>query len=255
MTMPSRLFRYETISLQTLRNLKNQVVYFGAPRNFNDPYDCAIAAAIGDLSDDGLNHLLSGVQVNASADQLKALYKDAATKTLSEIAESFLDKRGVSCFTEKNDNLLMWSHYADGGRGICLEFKASDALFEKAKKVNYVESIPLLSLDRMLCDKSYDDVMELFRTKSKAWEYEQEWRVMHETAGTSWCYDSAALTGIYFGPSTPDDLINIICLILGGQNEHVQFYRGSRNSEQFRVDFIQFNYTSHLNAIRLGLKS
>ncbi|SBV35254.1 conserved hypothetical protein [uncultured Stenotrophomonas sp.] len=192
--------------------------------------------------------------MNASAVQLKALYKNAAEKTLSEIVESFLNKRGVSCFTEKNDNLLMWSHYADGGRGICLEFEASDALFEKAKKVNYVESIPLLSLDRMLCDKSYDDVMELFRTKSKAWEYEQEWRVMHESAGTSWCYDSTALTGIYFGPSTPDDLIDVICLILGGQNEHVQFYRGSRNSEHFRVDFTKFNYTSHLNAIKLGLK-
>ena len=255
MEIPSRLYRYEAISLQTLRNLKNQVVYFGAPRGFNDPYDCAIAAALGDLSDEGLNHLLSGVRVNASAEEVKAIYKQAATKTLSEIAESFLDKRGVSCFTEKNDNLLMWSHYADGGRGVCLEFNAADPLFEKAKKVNYVEEIPSISLDKMLCEDKYEDVMELFRTKSNAWEYEQEWRVMHEKAGTSWIYDASALTGIYFGPSTPEDLINIIALVVMGQNENVRFYTGSRKSDQFKVDFTEFNYISHLEAIRRGLKA
>jgi len=255
MSLPSRLFRYENISLQTIRNLKNQVVYLGAPRNFNDPYDCAISAALGDLSDDGLSQFLNGAQVAAPAEEVKALIKQGATKAISDIAESFINGRGISCFTEKNDNLLMWSHYADGGRGICLEFSTSESLFEKAKKVNYVDDIPRLSLDRLLCENNYEDVMELFRTKSTAWQYEQEWRVMHEKAGTAWTYDSKSLTGIYFGPSAPEDLVNIVCLVVLGQNEHVRFYTGHRSNEQFKVGFTQFEYISHLDAVKRGLKA
>lgn len=254
MDHPRSLFRYEPITLQSLRNLKGQVIHLGSPRNFNDPYDCAFGAALGDLSDNDLARLLNSVKVNAPDETLKSMFKENARKTLSELAEQFLDKRGVSCFTERNDNLLMWSHYADGGRGMCLEFSTSEPLFEKARKVTYADSIPTIGLGSLLCDEEYDRITDLYRTKSTHWQYEAEWRVIHEKAGTNWVYETKSLLGVYFGPNTPTDILEIVCLILRGQNDSVRLYKGTRSETDFKVEFRGINYISHLEALYAGLK-
>jgi len=41
---------------------------------------------------------------------------------LSDLANKFLKNSHVTCFSETNDNLLMWSHYASKHMGICMEF-------------------------------------------------------------------------------------------------------------------------------------
>jgi hypothetical protein len=253
MDIPGTLYKYEQVNLQTLRNLKNQTIYLGAPRNFNDPYDCAIGAPLSDLTDQGLERLLEGRRVNAPNDTLKTMFKDGAVKTIQELTERFLNERGVSCFTENPDNLLMWSHYADGGRGMCLAFSTAEKLFEKARKVTYSSSIPSLDLESILCDKQYDPLIELYRTKSSHWSYEKEWRVIHEKAGTCWTYESSSLEAVYFGPSVPDDLLQIALVMLMGQNSTVRFYRGRRSDTDFRMLFDSFTYTPVLEAKAKGL--
>jgi hypothetical protein len=253
MNIPATLYRYERINLQTLRNLKNQVIYLGAPRNFNDPYDCAISAPLTDLTDQGLLRLLEGRRVDASDEVLKDMLKTNAIKTIQALTERFLNERGVACFTQKPDNLLMWSHYADGGRGMCLAFSTKEKLFEKAKKVTYSGSIPLLNLESILCDEQYDSLIELYRTKSTHWAYEEEWRVIHEKAGTSWTYEASSLEAVYFGPNVPDDLLQMTLLILMGQNATVRFNRAQRSESDFRMTFENFTYTSVLEAQEKGL--
>ncbi|MDO8813588.1 MAG: hypothetical protein Q7J38_16395 [Gallionella sp.] len=76
---------------------------------------------------------------------------------------------------------------------------------------------------------------------------------MHEKAGTEFCYPAEALTGIYFGPDIDQQSIEIICLILAGQNENVRLWRGSRSTTEFQVLFEEFSYTSNLDAKRKGL--
>ena len=39
--------------------------------------------------------------------------------------------------------------------------------------------------------------MGLLLTKAKCWEYEQEWRVLHQEADKLYGYDRSSLTGIY----------------------------------------------------------
>ena len=45
---PASLYKYEAFSTQSLLNLKGQVIYFGSPLKFNDPYDCALTPNIID---------------------------------------------------------------------------------------------------------------------------------------------------------------------------------------------------------------
>jgi len=41
---------------------------------------------------------------------------------LKRITSKFLENSFATCFSESNDNFLMWSHYASSHSGICLEF-------------------------------------------------------------------------------------------------------------------------------------
>jgi hypothetical protein len=47
--------------------------------------------------------------------------------------------------------------------------------------------------------------------------------------------------------------LEIICLIINGQNPNVRFWEGKRSKIEFKVDFNEFTYTSFLKAKELGL--
>jgi hypothetical protein len=47
--------------------------------------------------------------------------------------------------------------------------------------------------------------------------------------------------------------LEIVCLILRGQNETVKFYKGTRSTTEFKVLFKEFSYTSHIEAKKKGL--
>lgn len=165
----------------------------------------------------------------------------------------FLNTKGETCFSEVNDDLLMWSHYGGRYKGVCLEFDTSIEPFNRLNKVQYVDRLPEIDVRSILVTQTFSPVLHLFCVKSKAWEYEREWRAMHAVAGTAYTYPSAALRSIYFGPDIDEESLEIVCLVLGGQSEHVKLYSGKRSTTEFKVDFSHFTYTSYLEAKRKGL--
>jgi hypothetical protein len=89
---------------------------------------------------------------------------------------------------------------------------------------------------------------------SKEWSYEKEWRGIHQKAGTLFGYEADALKGVYFGPDIERQALEIICLVLLGQNEQVEFWKGQRSEDLFKVEFTPFTYTSYLEARNQGLR-
>lgn len=266
MSFPSSVFKYETLSAQTLRNLKAQVLYFGSPRTFNDPYDCALNPFIKPLSDEHVeeirHHYLTQERLtdrqrnqfaNESTESLRDMLNRSAKKTIDDARADFLNTKGVTCFSEVNDDLLMWSHYGGRYKGICLEFDTSFEPFNRINKVRYLERLPEIDVRSILVTNTFNAVQELFCTKAKAWGYEREWRAMHKVAGTSYTYSAESLRAVYFGPDIDNQSLEIVCLVLGGQNEHVKFYNGARSTTEFKVQFSQFTYTPYLEAKRNGL--
>lgn len=256
---PSRLYKYEAFTERSLQNLKAQVIYFGSPKNFNDPYDCALTPIITPPTDSEvesirssfLNHPFSQKQICAfrtpSTQNLRGMFLRSSEVVIKDAQERFA-ARGISCFSEVNDELLMWSHYGGKYKGFCLEFDTSHPLFEKMRKVNYSTQMPRIDVAALLVKGDFEAVMELFSTKSTSWRYEQEWRVLHAEAGTSYHYPAECLTGIYFGPEISSEALEIICLVLQGQNPHVRFWKGRRSPTEFKVEFEEFAYTPFLKA-------
>lgn len=62
-------------------------------------------------------------------------FRTVARKGFRKSVEAIAAKmqhQGIACFSAKVDDLLMWSHYADGHRGFCLEFEGSYPPLSKA---------------------------------------------------------------------------------------------------------------------------
>lgn len=90
-------------------------------------------------------------------------------KALKRTKDQLSEKRGLLCFSEDWRNPVLWSHYADKHRGLCLGF---DLRVDLLKRVTYVNS-------RLPKPKELDEafVEKLLFTKFAHWSYEAEYRV------------------------------------------------------------------------------
>ncbi len=89
----------------------------------------------------------------------------------------------VFCCSTINSHPLLWGHYADGMRGICIEYdfnKQNQEPYFGFCNVNYQDlplSINLLHF--MKNNQVIDDYSEdIFGTKNIAWKYEREFRLL-----------------------------------------------------------------------------
>src|SRR5580700_7739727 len=79
---------------------------------------------------------------------------------------------GVLCFCKGWRNTLLWSHYADRHRGMCLGFDVED---NAAKPVQYVEDRPSIPYPFSGELRPISD--QLLSTKYIDWKYEDELRI------------------------------------------------------------------------------
>lgn len=264
---PATVYKYESFNIRSLLNLKAQSLYFGSPREFNDPYDCAINATVAApsneqieivkqhyLNDPGLTLEIKKQFESLPFDELKQQLINGANMFINDAREKFLTGRGVTCFSERNDDLLMWAHYGGQYKGFCLAFNTSKDPFTKLRQVQYVENIPQIDIVDFTINNNHNKLLDdLFCTKSTSWKYEKEWRAIHSVAGTLFGYEADALQGIYFGPDIDRQALEVVCLIIQGQNPDVKFFEGKRSITGFKVEFSPFTYTSLVEAKRKGL--
>lgn len=266
MEIPKTLYKYESINTNSLKNLKAQAIYMASPLGFNDPYDCALSTVMNEITDSELERLVSHYVnredvpdpvkqqfLSLSEAELRAMFFRTSKSAIEQNVQQFLELRGVSCFSEKKDDLLMWAHYGGCYRGFCLEFRTEFELFNKSKKVQYTADIPRINIVSCLIENDFDLIADLYCTKSINWKYEQEWRLIHQKAGTSYIYPPETLKAIYFGPNIDEQIMEIICLIIQGQNPVVEFWKGKLSKSEFKVEFDQVNYIPHIVAKEIGL--
>ncbi|MGE7689645.1 DUF2971 domain-containing protein [Lysinibacillus sp. NPDC097214] len=99
---------------------------------------------------------------------------------LEKMNELFQKRVYASCFSEEPLSILMWSHYADNNKGICLEYNFSD--IELPSYLTY-DIHPVRYTDSLIDLTLYENATHIRKAllaslnKSKDWEYEKEWRI------------------------------------------------------------------------------
>ena len=93
----------------------------------------------------------------------------------------FVDHNGLSDEAQR----LMWAHYADGGKGVRIEFEfnedndCSAYVFQRVKYAEKPPTCDLCAVDHWpKCDSIYKFLIECLLTKSLEWAYENEVRMI-----------------------------------------------------------------------------
>lgn len=92
------------------------------------------------------------------------------------------EKFGMVCMSKTWQSPVMWAHYGDKHRGVCLGFDVAD---DAPKEVQYTPErlTHLLGERPRLSDIDRDALVDLITTKFQDWSYEREWRVFDSLRG------------------------------------------------------------------------
>ncbi len=250
---PSRLYKYQPFNDQTLTNLKRASIWFSAPINVNDPYDCASWVVEPDkISEAQFEQWLEYARGRDPALTARvcpegvvtpAFRKDVTAsvrKVYDEQRTIQREQRGIACLSATLTDIMMWSHYAAGHRGFCLEFDTSFLPFSKALEVTYSQTLPSINpLDVLLNqpgDDENNDILRMFvLTKASCWSYEQEWRLMHAEPSKLFGYGNGPLTGIHFGAEMPRPDRNAIALATRDAAPAIQLHEMVRDTRSFTL--------------------
>lgn len=153
------------------------------------------------------------------------------------------EKYRVFCLSSEPDDELMWAHYTSKHQGICLEFDTKNELFSFALKVTYHEDYPVLDLT----STAVEQTLAPFLTKSQAWEYESEYRIVARedkidppssfpvTKNNFLKIPDGALTSIIVGCMVEDSTISEIKNVIEQSTQPIELKYARQVRDQFKL--------------------
>lgn len=190
---PASLYKY--YSDEKLETVKSNKMWYSAPCKFNDVFDSDISTNENELFESVLqmNPDERGIRKGSLMwRQLKEQTHRQLCSLRSDI-ELLRTQMGIACLSESDDSLLMWAHYGNNHKGMCVEYE----LMEINRQLGF-SPVPIVYSDDRACFRSLDpkslerDVQGVFiesiTSKSKEWSYEKEWRIIRDevACGGKW---------------------------------------------------------------------
>lgn len=195
-----RLYHWERFDDAWLRRLLNdRTIYCSDPATFNDPWDCKPYFNTKLLEDPlehkrhvewavylcrKYNHTMSENDIARMEAQLHAdrqLLAANIHKISRDMWGAIAARYRVYCLGPDVDNLLMWSHYADKHRGICIEFSTHNDIMCSPLRVDYFREFPVV---RAYSTDGAENLRPLL-TKADVWEDEREYRLIAQESGNA----------------------------------------------------------------------
>ena len=239
----SVLYHWQRFEVSLDRTDEDRLVQFlrtgklrcSSPATFNDPWDCGewFNTAILQSAEERekFANFLSRSLVQlppAHLARFKPLLEklknhDAdATRFMLNLAhvisvQKYLRYR-IYCLAPDPTKVLMWSHYANNHKGICLEFNVGNKVFSGAHKCVYLSKYPTTPFYE---SESFVP-LRTFLSKSDVWEYESEFRLItHERSIARTASENMLLTDESF-LQLPDGALSSIIVGLRGNYAEVR---------------------------------
>ena len=238
---------------ERIRNIifKNKL-FFSSAFDFNDPFETAVKISeyfdeseyesyIEDIYNIYNNRNITlGEFKELALNQSYDTRRQRIANTLRLHSQEIYYNWGICCFSEENDNMLLFSHYASDHKGLCFEFKTDrDERLGKIQKVKYKRKFPD---DRyVVIHNDHSKLGDLLLlTKSKDWKYEKEWRLSGQNymPGVSYPFNPEALTGIIFGCRAGYRLKNIVRDLIGKRDKPINLYEARMKNRAFGLDIV-----------------
>lgn len=253
-TPPNKLYKYRAYNVNTLRLLTHEQVYYADPRCFNDPLDCKptiqidtdrtsleklcykmLVAAYG--KDHALrkidNHRAQSTQYDddETDPETEARYMQWLALDVQSLLFQEIGKMGVLSLATRWNCPLMWSHYADDHRGLCIEYdlKGNEGnVCPDIKPVNYrhprsIKISDLIAWKVNGVSQAATVVHDtFFFAKAPQWRYEREWRNINATSGENGA--PFRMSGVYFGLRCDSVVQTNIVKLFANAERSIKFY-------------------------------
>ncbi len=251
---PERLYRYRSVASEVdLERVREIIVerklYAAPPVDYNDPFEGRFALVLdapASLQETRFKQILldqgvSPAEASAKAQQFAygPRLPDREMEQLIEprIVEKVRTETGLVSLTSKNDDVLMWSHYADSHRGICVGFDATlgGSPLSEAMAVRYQEMLPVL--DHFKTTDPVQIVYATMLTKHSSWEYEAEWRAISaDGARTRLVLPEGSLASVIFGAEIDGHRLEQVREMVLGLNHSVDLIEAiiERDADRIR---------------------
>ncbi|MHC6758253.1 DUF2971 domain-containing protein [Yersinia ruckeri] len=169
---------------------------------------------------------------------------EALANSIGNIILSGYNK-GVLSLAEDSDCPLMWSHYADNHKGICLGYTIPDNIKSHVHSINYTgdsREITTSQIKKMLTDdkdakREIED--SIFLRKASSWAYEKEWRMI-STIGIQ--NSSIYLSEIVFGLRCKNTTIFSIMKSLQNRDIQIRFFQIIEVPKKFTLEKIEITF-------------
>ena len=242
------LYKYFRINEDLISSLENSKIWFSKPDDFNDPFDSKIKCKY--VKDqyyeerkkltmrEAYNEAISNesyIKESLDLNRMQLGHEKRRMEKTQELHSIFMEQvktSGVACYSKNYDNILMWSHYSDNHKGVCVKFNKSDQEFFKiSSEVKYTDKFP----DSQELLDAKDPSTFLFSTKSDCWSYEQEVRVIKPITGLV-SFKPDSLEAVYFGVKCSNTAIQEIRDLVAKNYHKVSFYKMELSGDRFALE-------------------
>lgn len=192
---PAFLYKYYSDDPQKLETVKLCKMWYSAPCNFNDVFDCDISIDEQEVFNSALQMAPDKRGIRSGSPMWRQL-KQTVGKEIRSLRTTFDHMKtttGIACLSESDDSLLMWAHYANNHSGICVEYellKINQQLHFSPIPVIYSNERPSFRSisQNIIRANSTSLFIEGLSTKSPEWGYEKEWRIIRDDSacGINW---------------------------------------------------------------------
>jgi len=237
---PQFLYRYRHLQGEhhewTKRILTDSVLYFASPQTFNDPFDCKVnfrpSFSVCKLKEKYIE-ILKDLKPHLSLSERKIIairdvnaHKDNFITPMTRDLQNKIDNIGVLSLSATARNVLLWSHYADGHKGLCLKFivTSDTPFFCPAQPVKYATTYPKVDI----CDPIERQVDAFLLTKAIDWKYEEEWRIIdHDPGKGNKSFPEELLVEVIFGAQMEPQNKKAVADWIRGRKKKVELSQAS----------------------------
>ena len=245
---PIKLYKYKAINKFFIDSLVNGTIYFARPDELNDPFDCKV----------DIKNSISNAAKSLDGTDKQKLIELLKDEEVFDNLKNDINNLGVCSFSGvfkcDQQEVLMWTHYANNHRGVCIKYEfpwnfvdkddeivsCSNVSYDPEALTTWFKSSEILSLDF----NSEEFIMELAKKmltiKSPSWCYESEIRIIRRKRG-SFKIPKLYIRGICFGLETPVSDIELIRKIVNNFYSNVDFYKNNRGNSDFGLDIGEYN--------------
>jgi Protein of unknown function (DUF2971) len=254
---PKKLYKYRAFNVFALSALTQASTFYADPRRFNDPLDCDPTIEV-DVGLEQLKRILRRqVEHYENRDQAyeelsdyghmcdsrclendQAYHKQIIAVSIKHVLAEEMGKKGVFSMAEQWDCPLMWSHYGDEHRGICIEYDTTDFDHPFLQPVNYdaprsIRTSELYEWREKMSPEAKKKVFDsYFLTKASQWRYEREWRDVDDRNGAH--PTKYKITAVYLGlRCDPAVLVTIVKLL---RNQDIELFEIYPRDDSFGLE-------------------